>query len=86
MAKEKTFKIIIDQTPHDWSEPTITGLQIRELAGVDESYGVWQQLPGPEDPEVDDSQEIDISEPGTEKFFTGKKTTTEGSFVNADPA
>lgn len=74
----KTFKIIIDHTPHDWAEPTITGAQLKELAGVDASYGVWQDLPGPEDPPVEDGQSVDLGEPGVERFFTGKKTTTEG--------
>jgi hypothetical protein len=78
LKEKKQYKIIIDQKPHEWGEQFITGLEIKKLAGVDPSYGVWQQLPGPNDPEVSDTQKVDLSQPGTEKFFTGKKTTTEG--------
>ncbi len=73
-----TFKIIVDQHSHDWPKPTITGAEIKQLACVDMSYGVWQEVPGPTDPAVGDSQEVDLTKPGVERFFTGKKTTTEG--------
>jgi hypothetical protein len=75
---DKPFKILIDQHPHEWAQPVITGAQIKALAGVDPSYGVWQEVPGPTDPSVGDSQEVDLTKPGVERFFTGKKTTTEG--------
>lgn len=78
LETKKTYQIIVDQKPHDWHEPFITGLQIKKLAGVDQSYGVWQHLPGPDDPEIGDNQTVDVSRPGTERFFTSKKTTTEG--------
>ena len=74
----KTFKIIVDHTPHNWQRQFITGMEIKDLAGVDASYGVWQDLPGPEDPPVGDNEKIDLLEPGVERFFTGIKTTTEG--------
>jgi len=78
LQEKKSYKLIIDQKPHEWAEQFITGAQIKGLAGVDPSYGVWQQVPGPNDPEIGDQQKVDLSQPGTERFFTGKKTTTEG--------
>ena len=73
-------KLIVDQHPFTWPEATITGAQIKALAGVDPSYGVWQEVPGGKiDPEIADNQSVDLSKPGTEKFFTAKKQTTEGS-------
>lgn len=76
--KDKPFKIIIDHHPYDWPKATITGSEIKNLAGVDPAYGVWQDIPGPDDPPVGDDQEVDLTKPGNERFFTGKKTTTEG--------
>jgi hypothetical protein len=81
MAKEheKTFRLIVDQHPHTWPELTITGAQIKALAGVDPSFGVWEEIPGAKvDPEIADNQVVDLTKPGVEKFFTGKKQTTEG--------
>jgi hypothetical protein len=81
MATEhKTYRVIVDQHPHAWPESTITGAQIKTLAGVDSSYGVWEEIPGEKvDPEIADGQAVDLTKHGEHKFFTGKKKTTEGS-------
>jgi hypothetical protein len=78
LEEKKEYKLLVDQKPYQWPEEFITGIQIKNLAGVDQSYGVWQQLPGPDDPEINDNEKVDLKEPGRERFFTGKKTTTEG--------
>lgn len=78
-GKDKDFKIIVDRKPHDWPEPFITGAQIKNLAGVDQAtYDAWQDVPGPEDLLIADDTKIDLRDRGMERFFTGKKTTTEG--------
>lgn len=77
--KEPPFKIIVDQKPHDWPTQFITGLDIKRLAGVDPAaFDAWQDVRGPEDVLIADAQRVDLKPNGTEKFFTGKKTTTEG--------
>jgi len=71
--------IFIDRKKFNWDEECITGLQIKKLVGVDaDAYNVWQDVPGPEDIRIDDKTKVDLTEPGVEKFFTGKKTSTEG--------
>lgn len=78
-SKDESFQIIVDQKPHKWLEPFITGLQIKRLAGVDPAtYDAWQDVRGPEDVLLNDDTKVDLRKPGTERFFTGKKTTTEG--------
>lgn len=77
--KEHPFKIMIDQKPYDWQRQVITGIQIKQLAGVDMSYGVWLKVHGPgEDQPIGDQEEIDLSQPGREHFFTAPTQTTEG--------
>lgn len=77
--KDRPFKIIVDQKPHDWPTQFITGLDIKRLAGVDPAaFDAWQDVRGPEDVLIDDNDRADLSPNGTERFFTGKKTTTEG--------
>jgi len=76
---DKHFQIIVDQKPHKWDKPFITGLEIKNIAGVDPAaYDAWQDVPGPEDILLGDTDQVDLREEGTERFFTGKKTTTEG--------
>ena len=76
----RTFNIIVDQKHHQWPQPEISGLEIKKLAGVDpEKYDAWQDVPGPRDDVlIKDKDKVDLTKPGAEKFFTGKKTTTEG--------
>ena len=77
--KHHVFKIMIDQKPYDWPNQFITGAQIKQLAGVDMSYGVWLKVHGPgEDLPVGDQEQVDLSEPGREHFFTAPTQTTEG--------
>lgn len=79
MAKPEVFKILVDQKPIDWTKQFITGLEIKNLAGVDSSYGVWIKVNGPgDDQPVGDNEQIELSPSGREHFFTGKKQTTEG--------
>lgn len=73
------YKIIVDRRPHDWPEPFITGTQIKQIAGVDlATYDAWQDVSGPEDKLIADAEQVDLTAPPVERFFTGKKTTTEG--------
>lgn len=73
------FEIIVDQKRHKWPKPFITGLEIKRLAGVDpKTYDAWLDVRGPEDELIKDDQKVDLTKKGVEKFFTGKKTTTEG--------
>jgi multiubiquitin len=75
----RTFNILVDQKRHEWPKSVITGLEIKRLAGVDPTtYDAWQDVPGPDDLLIRDDAKVDLTKPGTEKFFTGKKTTTEG--------
>jgi hypothetical protein len=77
--KDQPYKIMIDQKPYDWPDQFITGARIKQLAGVDMSYGVWLKVNGPgEDQLIDDQEQVDLLPPGREQFFTAAKNTTEG--------
>ena len=75
----KGYRIIVDQRHCEWPASSITGAQIKQLAGVDSTtYDAWQHIHGPEDRLIPDDGSADLTQPGTERFFTCKKTTTEG--------
>ena len=70
---------MVDQKPYDWSEQFITGTELKGLASVDMSYGVWLKVNGPgEDIPIGDDEQFDLSQPGREHFFTGPTQTVEG--------
>lgn len=79
VKKSGPFQIVVDQKEHEWPDHFITGLDIKKLAEVDsKTYDAWQDISGPEDILVGDDDKIELSKPEIERFFTGKKTTTEG--------
>jgi Multiubiquitin len=76
---DRSFRFVIDGRRFEWGAPLITGLKLKQLAGVDPaSYGVWLEVRGAEDRPIADNECVDLQAPGVERFFTGKKTTTEG--------
>ncbi len=87
---DRSFRFVIDGRRFEWGAPIITGLKLKQLAGVDPvTYDVWLEIRGvrgAEDRPIADNEQVDLSQPGVERFFTGKKTTTEGTQTSFLPA
>ena len=78
-GKPTGFKLMINRKQHEWPAPSITGTDIKQLAGSPVDYVVNQLVSGPgEDPEIADAQPVDLSGPGVEQFVTRKPKTTPG--------
>lgn len=76
---DRSFRFVIDGRRFEWGAPLITGLKLKQLAGVDpQSYGVWLEVRGGEDRPIENTETVDLQALGVERFFTSKKTTTEG--------
>ena len=76
---DKPYKIIVDQKELEWIKPYITGLEVKELAGVDTAtYDAWQKVPGQEDILLKNEERVDLDKKGVEDFFTLKSASTEG--------
>jgi hypothetical protein len=76
---DRSFRFVIDGRRFEWGAPLITGLKLKQLAEVDVAYyGVWLEVRGAEDRPIGNTEEVDLAQPGVERFFTGKTTTTEG--------
>ncbi len=76
---DRAFFFTLDGRRFEWGASFITGLQLKKLAGVEPvSYEVWQEVRGGEDSPIADTQQVSLLPTSVERFFTGKKTTTEG--------
>jgi Multiubiquitin len=76
---DRTFFFTLDGQKFEWPAPNITGRKLKDLAKVDSAtYEVWQEVRCAEDRAIKDTELISLEPKGTERFFTGKKTTTEG--------
>lgn len=77
---DRSFRFVLDGRKFEWGLPFITGLQLKRLAGVDpNSYGVWLSQRVGDDKLIANKEKVDLQGDGTERFFTGIDTTTEGA-------
>jgi hypothetical protein len=76
---DRAFFFTLDGQKIEWPASTITGRKLKDLAKVDPAtYEVWQEVRGADDRAIEDRELVSLEATGTERFFTGKKTTTEG--------
>ena len=74
-----SYRMELDGRVLEWGKPVISGLTLKKLAGMDPTaYGVWLEVRGADDRPIDDCKLVNLSCKGLERFFTGKKQTTEG--------
>lgn len=77
-----SYRFELDGERIEWGVNLITGLKLKQLAGVDPTcYALWREVRGGEDEPVKDDQVIDLSEEGLERFFTVIEKTTAGDFA-----
>lgn len=69
VSRARRFAIQVDETTHTVVGPLISGAQILELAGKDpDTHFVTQIIVGEGDIVIDPEDQVDISEPGRERF------------------
>lgn len=76
---DRSFRLELDGRVFEWGGTFISGLTLKKLAQVDPTeYGVWLEVRGSEDRAIGDTDLVDLSAQGIERFFTGIVKTTEG--------
>jgi hypothetical protein len=76
---DRAFFFTLDGRKFEWPAAVISGRKLKDMAGVNPStYEVWQEVRGSDDRAIGDQELVSLEPKGTERFFTGKKTTTEG--------
>ena len=78
-AKEeagKKFRIVVDGRELESAESRLTGLQIKMLAGVNTSFGLYLEGHGHDsDRPIADSEIVDLERHGKERFYTAPPAT-----------
>ena len=66
------FKLFVNDVKYEVEQRYITGAQIKALAGVDLSFELFLEEPGADRPDrkINDSDSVDLSAPGVEKFYS----------------
>ena len=71
MDHPKKFDVFVDGDKYEWSKSTITGAELRVLAGIPENAQIFQHVPGKPDIEIKNESVVDLAKHhGPEKFST----------------
>ena len=80
----KTYRFKVDGQQFKSMNQVITGLELRELAGLTANTELYVDVPhGWQDHFVSCDDQVDLGKPGTEKFITLRKKIV--IFVNGTP-
>jgi len=76
--KHQKYKIKVDKVKHKVESPRLTGREILELAGYDETRYLYQKFAGGERRQIELDEKVDFTEPGIERFHTMRCEHQEG--------
>ena len=72
----KKFKIVVDGRELESAESRLTGLQIKTLAGVNTSFGLYLEGRGHDsDRPIGDGDIVDLESLGKDRFYTAPPAT-----------
>lgn len=75
---DRSFHFTIEQRQMSWGKNLISGKALRNFAGVDERYTIYLEVRGGHDRPIADTDLVDLSGKGIERFITVIRETTEG--------
>lgn len=75
---DRDFKFTIDNHQKAWGKPIISGKVLRTLANIQPGYALYLEVRGGQDKEIKNTDIVDLSKPGIERFITVITATTEG--------
>lgn len=75
-----TYKFKIENVTHEWESKIITGAEVRKIPpGIPATMDLFLKRQGKPGVLVLDDQEIDLSLPGIEKFYSQVADSTPGN-------
>ncbi|MCJ2007050.1 multiubiquitin domain-containing protein [Methylobacterium sp. J-092] len=78
LKADATYRFIVDGEEKVW-KTVVSGRVLKILAGVDPvRHDVYQDIRGGDDLLIRDTDLVDLTRPGVERFFTAVSQTTEG--------
>jgi hypothetical protein len=79
LRTDRSFRLFVDGKDISWGKSLISGLALKRLAGVDPAtHDMYQEVRGADDLLIRNTDLVDLSKPGVEKFFSAIAATTEG--------
>lgn len=74
---DRSFRFELDERVLEWGAARISGMTLKKLVGVDLfTHTVWLEKRGDKDREIDDTELVDLSGAGVERFYTKLREIT----------
>lgn len=75
---DRSFRLELDDQVIEWGGTRASGLTLKKLARVDaETHDMWLDVRGAgADRQIADTELVDLSAPGVERFYTSRKSIT----------
>ena len=84
MRTDRSFRLLLNDHACEWGVKQISGFTLKKIAGVDlEATDVWQEFSGRAPRLIEDTELVDLAEPGVERFVTRERLYK--IIVNARP-
>lgn len=75
-AANKQYNVTVDGKTYHSTTPTLTGAQIKALAGIDPSFALFLEgHGGAADTQIRDDQQVNLEDHGREKFYSAPPAT-----------
>lgn len=79
MSHPKKIELFVDNEKFSWDKGTITGAELRTLAGIPDSADIFQRVPGKPDLEIKNDTVVDLeNHHGPVKFSTQSRGSQAG--------
>jgi hypothetical protein len=81
---DRSFRLNINEQPREWGKQTITGRQLKQLAGLDPAdHEIFYTVIGGEDRPIGDNETFNLGAAEVERFATRRRAIS--IFVNTRP-
>ena len=74
---DRSFRLELDERVLEWGAARISGMTLKKLAGADFfTHTAWLEKRGGKDREIDDTELVDLTGAGVERFYTKLREIT----------
>jgi hypothetical protein len=83
MTKPEDFKLFVDSEKYEWEKPTITGSDLRSLAGIPGGVDIFLEVPGKPDEPIANGSVVDLQHHHGPAKFSTQATGSQAGELNA---
>jgi hypothetical protein len=83
MSKPKEFKLFVDGEKYEWEKPTVSGAELRSLAGIPDGVEIFLSVPGKPDEQIGNDTAVNLQDHHGNAKFSTQSTGSQAGQLNA---